>query len=68
MPMLKLIEELKATSARLESVVQAQLLKEDAARLERIKELAETSEDFSIRQEQIAASCHRALYQLVIVT
>lgn len=45
--MLKLIAELQATAASIDSIVQAQLLKEDAARLERVKELAEKSDDFA---------------------
>ena len=45
--MLKLIEELKETSARLASVVQAQLMKEDVKRLERVVQLADASDEFA---------------------
>ena len=50
--MLKLIAELKATAASIGSIVQAQLMKEDAARLERIKELAETSGSYDAFEKE----------------
>ena len=50
--MLKLIAELRATAASIDSVVQAQLMKEDAARLERLKELAEASDTYEAFEKE----------------
>ncbi len=44
--MLKLIQELRDTSATLDSIVQAQLMKEDIARLEQVRKLAQVSEGY----------------------